>query len=579
MLLRMSTLFLRTLRADPAGAEAPSHRLLLRAGYLRRVASGGYAYLPLGMRVLERIAAAVRAEMTAIGGQEVLLPILLPTEPYQTSGRLAEFGELAFRLQDRRGAPHLLAPTHEEPITQLVKELCSSYRDYPVILYQLQTTFRDEARPRGGLLRSRESLMKDSYSFAVDADGMADAYAAHRAAYQRVIERLELPYTVVLGRSGIIGAARSEEFLVDSPAGEETFVGCRWCGYAANTEAVTTPTPPATDPATADPLMVHDTPDTPTIESLVALANQRRLAGRADWTAADTLKNVVVEVRRHPDADAELVVIGIPGDRELDLKRLAAALYPATVTLFEDWESRPDLVRGYLGPQGLAERGVRYLADPRVVPGSAWLTGANQPGRHATNVVCGRDFVPESTIEAATVRTGDPCPACAHGTLNLRRGIGIGYLGQLGRRFSDQLGLEALGPDGTAGPVWMGSYRLGVSRLLAAVAEQHHDDAGLAWPTTAAPCALHLVPTGRAQLAAAEELAQQLVDRGLSVLLDDRPGVSAGVKFTDAELLGIPHTVVVGRRLTDGLVELRERRSGHRREVPLAEVWEHLRAQ
>src|SRR5690606_18895521 len=266
-------------------------------------------------------------------------------------------------------------------------------------------------------------------------------------------------------------------FLVDSPAGEETFVGCRWCGYAANTEAVTTPTPPATDPATADPLMVHDTPDTPTIESLVALANQRRLAGRADWTAADTLKNVVVEVRRHPDADAELVVIGIPGDRELDLKRLAAALYPATVTLFEDWESRPDLVRGYLGPQGLAERGVRYLADPGVMPGSAWLTGANKPGRDATNVVCGRDFVPESTIEAATVRTGDPCPACAHGTLDLRRGIGIGYLGQLGRRFSDQLGLEALGPDGTAGPVWMGSYRLGVSRLLAAVAEQHHDDA------------------------------------------------------------------------------------------------------
>ena len=572
MLLRMSKLFLRTLRADPADAEVPSHRLLVRAGYLRRAAIGGYSYLPLGTVVLDRIAAVARAEMTAIGGQEVRLPALLPTEPYQTSGRLDEFGDLLFQLRDRRGAPHLLAPSHEELATLLVKDLYSSYRDYPVVLFQVQAAFHNETRPRGGLLRSRESLMKDSYSFDVDADGMAEAYAAHRSAYQQVVDRLDLPYTVVLGRSGIVGAARSEEFLVPSASGEETYVGCGLCGYAANTEAVTTPVPAPRDPAAAPPLEVHDTPDTPTIESLVALANQRRLAGRADWTAADTLKNVVVQVRRRPDADAELLVIGIPGNRELDLKRLAAALYPATVTLWEDWESHPELVRGYIGPQGLDARGIRYLTDPRVVPGSAWLTGANHPGQHATNVVCGRDFSPEGTIEASTVHTGDECPACEHGTLELRRGIKIGYLGQLGRRFSDRFGLEALGPDGTTNPVWMGSYRLNLSRTLAAVAEQHHDEAGLIWPAAVAPCDIHVVPTGRTQVAAAEELAQRLVERGLRVLLDDRPGVSAGVKFTDAELLGIPRTVVVGRRSAEGIGELRDRTTGQRQEVPLDQV-------
>jgi prolyl-tRNA synthetase len=578
MLLRMSTLFLRTLREDPADAEVPSHRLLVRAGYIRRGAPGGYTYLPLGKLLLDRIAGVVRDEMRAIGAQEVHFPALLPAEPYQTSGRWTEYGEDIFRLTDRRGAPHLLAPTHEEMATLLVRDLCASYRDYPVTLFQIQTKYRNEARPRAGLLRGREFLMKDSYSFDLDAAGLDESYAAHRAAYQRIFDRLGLRYAVVAAMSGAMGGSRSEEFLAEAPAGEDTFVACPTCGYAANTEAVTTPAPPSRDLATAPAMRVHDTPDTPTIETLVAHANDRELAGRSDWTAADTLKNVAVVVRGPGAPEPELLVIGVPGDREVDLKRVEAVLHPATVTVFEDWESRPELVRGYLGPQILAKAGVRYLVDPRVVPGSAWLTGANEPGRHATGVVCGRDFVPDGTIEAATVRDGDPCPACEHGALSKRRGIEIAHIFQLGRRFTDAFALDALGPDGAPIRVTMGCYGLGISRVMAAVAEQHHDDAGLHWPAPVAPCDVHLVPTGRAQLAAAVELADDLDRRGLRVLLDDRSGVSAGVKFTDAELLGMPWIVVLGRRLAEGRVELRNRTTGDREDVPLPGVVDRVTA-
>jgi prolyl-tRNA synthetase len=568
----MSRLFVRTLREDPADAEVPSHRLLVRAGYIRRAAPGGYAYLPLGKLVLDRVAALVREEMAAIGAQEVHFPALLPAEPYQTSGRWTEYGEDIFRLRDRRGAEHLLAPTHEEMATLLVRDLYSSYRDYPVMLYQIQTKYRNEARPRGGLLRGREFLMKDSYSFDLDGAGLEESYAAHRLAYQRIFERLGLRYTAVAALSGAMGGSRSEEFLAEAAAGEDTYVGCGICGYAANTEAVTTPTPPSQSIVDAPPMEVHDTPDTPTIETLVAHANAHRLAGRDDWTAGDTLKNVAVEVRGPGAPAAELLVIGVPGDREVDLKRLQAVLHPAVVGMFDDWASHPELIRGYIGPQLLAKAGVRYLVDPRVVPGSSWLTGANEPGRHATGVVCGRDFTPDGTIEAATVRAGDPCPACAHGALEIRRGIEIGHIFQLGRRFSDAFGLDAFGPDGAPTRVMMGCYGLGISRVMAAVIEQHHDEHGLVWPAAVAPCDVHLVPTGEAQLAAAVSLAERLVGSGQRVLLDDRTGISAGVKFTDAELLGIPRIVVLGRRLADGYVEVRNRADGSREDVPLTEA-------
>ncbi|WBB55815.1 proline--tRNA ligase [Verrucosispora sp. WMMD573] len=577
MMLRMSTSLIRTLREDPADAEVPSHRLLLRAGYIRRAAPGGYTWLPLGRLVLERVTEIVRAEMTAIGNQEVHFPALLPAEPYRTSGRWTEYGDDIFTLADRRGAEHLLAPTHEELAALLVKELFTSYRDLPVTLFQIQTKYRDEARPRAGLLRGREFLMKDAYSFDLDDAGLRAAYGRHRAAYQRIFDRLGLDYTVVHAMSGAMGGSASEEFLAATPVGEDTYVGCTDCHYAANTEAVTTPAPAAGDPQAQPAIEMHDTPETPTIASLVALANDRRLAGRDDWSAADTLKNVVLTVRR-PGAEApELLVVGLPGDREVDLKRLAAALAPATVDVFDAWDEHPELVRGYLGPQVFDKLGVRYLVDPRVVSGTAWLTGANEPGRHATNVVCGRDFTSEGTVEAAEVRPGDPCPACVAGRLTMRRGIEIGHIFQLGRRYTDAFAVDVLGPQGKPVRPTMGCYGIGVSRAVAAIAEQHHDDRGLVWPTSVAPCDVHLVAAGKGpQLDAALDLGARLADAGLRVLVDDRTAVSAGVKFTDAELIGIPRTVVVGRRLADGYVELRDRATGERTELPVADLLEKL---
>jgi prolyl-tRNA synthetase len=460
--------------------------------------------------------------------------------------------------------------------TLLVKDLYSSYRDYPVTLFQIQTKFRDEARPRAGVLRGREFLMKDAYSFDLSEEGLRESYARHRAAYQRIFDRLGVRYAVVGAVSGAMGGSASEEFLAEAAAGEDTFAGCAGCGYAANIEAVVTPAPPAADPAAHPPAQAHDTPDTATIASLVDFANARRLAGRDDWTAARTLKNVVVRVTRPGAAAGEPVVIGVPGDREVDLKRLGAVLEPATVELFEDFAAHPELVRGYIGPQILAKLGIRYLVDPRVVTGTAWLTGANEPGRHATDVVCGRDFVPDGTIEAADVRDGDPCPRCG-APLSLRRGIEVAHVFQLGRRYTDAFELDALGPDGRPIRVTMGCYGVGISRLVAAIAEQRCDERGLSWPPAVAPCDVHVVPAGgQAQLAAADDLATRLAARGLRVLLDDRAGVSAGVRFTDAELIGIPRAVVVGRRLADGYAELRERASGDRIDVPLSELADRL---
>ena len=568
MLLRMSTLLLKTLREEPADAEVPSHRLLLRAGFIRRAAPGGYTWLPLGKLVLDRVTAVVREEMTAVGGQEVSFPALLPREPYDISGRWTEYGDDIFTLRDRRGGDYLLAPTHEEMFTLLVQDMTSSYRDFPRLLFQVQTKYRDEARPRAGLLRAREFLMKDAYSFTLTDAELVSVYESVRAAYQRIFDRIGLTHTIVAAVSGAMGGSASEEFLATSDVGEDTFVGCTSCSYAANTEAVTT-TVPVFSGADSGPLAVHDTPGTPTIASLVDLANERAFEGRTDWTAADTLKNVVVTVH-HPGREEELLVIGVPGDREVDLKRLDAALAPATASLFDDFGSRPDLVKGYIGPQGIK---ARYLADPRVVAGTAWLTGANEPGKHATNVVAGRDFTPDGTIEAAEVRAGDPCPACGKGTLTIRRGIEIGHVFQLGRKYTDAFKVDVLGADGKPVRPTMGSYGIGVSRAVAAVAEQHHDERGLLWPDEVAPADVHVVAAGKdGQVEAALALAEVLSEAGLWVLLDDRPQLSPGVKFTDAELIGVARSVVVGRRLAEGIVEFRDRRSGTRAEVAITDI-------
>jgi prolyl-tRNA synthetase len=559
-MLRMSRLLVRTLREDPADAEVASHRLLTRAGYIRRAAPGGYIWLPLGKLVLDQVTRVVREELAALGAQEVSFPALLPREPYERSGRWDEYGEDVFRLTDRRGGGYLLAPTHEELFAILARDLCGSYRDYPLILFQVQTKYRDEQRPRGGLLRGREFLMKDSYSFDLSDEGLAASYAAHRSAYQRIFDRLGLRYAIAAATSGAMGGSVSEEFLAETPAGEDTYAACPACGHAANVEALVTP-PPVAVAVDRPALTVLDTPDTPTIDTLVARLNATRAGGRDGWRAADTLKNIALTV------DDEVVIIGVPGDRDVDLKRVEAVLYPARVALFEDFAARPELVRGYLGPQGSWK--ARYLVDPRVVPGTAWATGANEPGRHAIDVVCGRDFVPDGTIEAATVRAGDPCPRCGTG-LELRRGVEIGHVFQLGRRFADVFGLDALGPDGKPIRVTMGSYGIGLSRAVATIVEQHHDERGLVWPAEVAPAHVHVVPLR--EPAPALDLGTRLAEAGLRVLVDDRPGLSAGVRFTDAELLGMPYTVVLGRRFADGYVELRNRATGERWDVAVDEL-------
>jgi prolyl-tRNA synthetase len=568
VITRMSELFLRTLRDDPADAEVPSHKLLIRAGYVRPIGPGLFSWLPLGLRVMRKIERVVREEMAAIGGQEILFPALLPRAPYETTNRWTEYGDGVFRLKDRRGNDYLLGPTHEELFTLTVKGEYSSYKDFPLRLYQIQTKYRDEARPRAGILRGREFVMKDSYSFDVDDDGLEAAYQAHRAAYQRLFGRLDVRYVIVSAVSGAMGGSASEEFLAESEVGEDTFVRCLESGYAANVEAVTIAAPESLPFDDMPEAVVHDTPDTPTIATLVDWANSAGL-GR-EITAADTLKNVLLKTRQ-PKGDWELLAVGVPGDREVDEKRLAAALDPAEYALLDDadFKKHPFLVKGYVGPKGLLANGVRYLVDPRVVDGTAWITGADAPNRHVVGLVAGRDFTPDGTIEAAEVRDGDPSPDGA-GPLVSARGIEIGHIFQLGRKYTDAFSADVLGEDGKPVRLTMGSYGVGVSRLVAVIAEQQHDELGLRWPASVSPFDAHVVIANKDEgaWAGATGLAGELDLQGIEVLLDDRKA-SPGVKFKDAELLGVPWIVVVGRGWADGVVELRNRFTGEKREVPV----------
>ncbi|HEV7627807.1 MAG TPA: proline--tRNA ligase [Streptomyces sp.] len=556
---RLSRSMLKTLRDDPADAETISHKLLVRAGYVRRAAAGIWTWLPLGLQVLENVTRVVREEMDAIGAQEVLLPALLPKEPYEVSGRYEEYGDLLFRLQDRKGADYLLGPTHEEIFTQVVKDQCTSYKDLPVTLYQIQTKYRDEARPRSGILRGREFTMKDAYSFDLSDEGLAESYGHQREAYQRIFERLGLDYRIVSAVSGAMGGSASEEFLAPAAAGEDTYAQCPSCGFAANTEALSVavvPAPSADHPAIEE----LDTPDTPTIETL---------AGHLGVPASATLKNLLVKV------DGEIVAVGVPGDREVDLGKLAEHLAPAQVELVtaEDFTDRPDLVRGYVGPQnGMAGKAFRYIADPRIAPGTEWITGANKADKHARHVVCGRDFEVDDHLDVVVVEAGDPCPNCGSG-IELDRAIEIGHIFQLGRKYADAFELDVLGQNGKPTRVTMGSYGIGVTRAVAALAEQTADEQGLCWPREIAPADVHVVAAGKAlQIELALDVAEKLGAAGVRVLVDDRTGVSPGVKFTDAELIGVPTILIVGRGAKDGLVELKDRRTGEREELTVADA-------
>ncbi|TIC88934.1 proline--tRNA ligase [Nocardioides sp. GY 10113] len=582
----MSTLFVRTLREDPADAEVPSHKLLVRAGYIRRAAPGIYTWLPLGLKVLRKIEGIIREEMDGIGAQEVTFPALLPREPYEATGRWTEYGDGIFRLKDRKDADYLLGPTHEEMFTLLVKDLYGSYKDLPLSIYQIQNKYRDEARPRAGLLRGREFVMKDSYSFDVDDAGLEASYQAHRAAYVKIFDRLGFDYVVVKATSGAMGGSASEEFLAKADVGEDTYVRCTHCDYAANVEAVEVTPPPALAYDAVPAAHAEATPDTPTIASLVDHLNAAYPREDRPWVAGDTLKTVMV-VLVHPDGTREPLAIGLPGDREVDVKRLEGQLEPIAVEPMDDDDlaKHPALVKGYIGPEVLGEEGktgIRFLVDPRVVTGTAWVTGANAPGSHVLDLVAGRDFTPDGTIEAAQVRDGDACPRCAErgddGTLESARGIEMGHVFQLGRKYAEALDLKVLDENGKLVTVTMGSYGIGVTRAVAAIAEDTLDEIGLCWPRHVAPYDLHVVATGKdpAVFEAAEAFVAQMSAAGIEVLFDDRPKVSPGVKFKDAELIGVPTIVTFGRGVADGVIEVKDRATGDRTEVALDEAAQHL---
>jgi prolyl-tRNA synthetase len=582
MPIRLSSLFLRTLREDPSEAEVDSHKLLLRAGYIRRAAPGVYTWLPLGLLVKAKVEQVVREEMNRAGAQEVFFPALLPREPFEATNRWTEYGDNLFRLQDRKKADYLLAPTHEEMFTLLVKDLYSSYKDLPVCLYQIQNKYRDEARPRAGLLRGREFVMKDAYSFDVTDEGLRAAYQSQRDAYERIFTRLSVDYVIVKADAGAMGGSASEEFLSPSPIGEDTFVRSAG-GYAANVEAVQTVAPKATSTDGLPVAVVHPSPNTPTIATLVDLANANvaRADGRA-WTAADTLKNVVLALTS-PEGKRSLVIVGVPGDRDVDTKRAEAAFSPNEVEAAndEDFERNPELVKGYIGPvkNGQAVLGlegsskIRYLLDPRVVDGTAWITGANEKEKHVFDLVKGRDFGADGVIDIAEVRAGDQAPD-GSGPLELARGIEIGHVFQLGRKYAEALGLQVLDENGKLVTVTMGSYGIGVTRLVAVLAEANRDDKGLIWPESVSPADIYIVAAGKDDhvFEAAEKLAAEFEAAGKTVMLDDRQKVSPGVKFSDAELIGVPNVIICGKGLENGEVDFWNRRSGDRRSVPLNSV-------
>jgi prolyl-tRNA synthetase len=560
----MSTLFLRTLRDDPADAEVASHRLLVRAGYIRRIGAGIYSWLPLGVITLRNIERVIREEMDKAGFQEVHFPSLLPREPYEATNRWEEYGPSLFRLQDRKGADYLLGPTHEEMFTLMVKGEYSSYKDLPLSIYQIQAKFRDEARPRSGIIRGREFVMKDSYSFDLDDAGLDISYQKHRDAYVHTFDRLGLKYNIVRAVSGAMGGSKSEEFLAPCTTGEDTYVLCPSCGFAANVEAMVTKVD-AVDSSATPALEELDTPNTPTIDSLVQVLNERFGGG---FTGASTLKNVMLI------ADGKAISVLVPGDREVDLKRFqenCGGIHELRTFEDADFAKFPGLVKGYIGPQNAQALGITVYADPRVAPGSAWVTGANKKDRHARNVVNGRDFTPDAYVEAAEVRAGDACPECATEVV-IDRAIEIGHIFQLGRKYAEALSLTVLDQNGKSQVVTMGSYGIGVTRAVAAIAEQTYDEIGLSWPVELAPAKVHIVATGKEDLPfdTAEKIAAELEAAGVSVMLDDRRGTSPGVKFKDAELIGNPVIVVVGKSLEQGNVEVRVRKSGDKQEVALA---------
>jgi prolyl-tRNA synthetase len=559
--MRLSHLFAPTLRDDPSEAEAPSHRLLVRAGFIRQLAAGIYTSLPLGLRSMRKIEAVVRQEMDAAGAQEIRMPILLPAEPWKATGRWDLYGELLFRLTDRHDREMLLGPTQEEVVTPLVAQDLPSYRSLPINLYQVGWKYRDEFRPRFGLLRVRELLMKDAYSFDRDEDGMRRSYDVMLNAYRRIYDRLSLSYVVVEAEAGQIGGGINHEFMARADVGEDLFVECVNGDYLADVKAATPRAPEPVEQTDLEPLEVLDTPDTATIDELTAFL---------DVPAEGTLKTIVF------DAGGQTVAVLVPGDREVAEEKLEQLFFPTPIRAFEDADfAGRGFVKGYVGPQAMSDDAI-VIADHSVRAGKDWVTGANQPDRHVRGANTPRDFRVDRYEDVAQIREGDPCPVDG-GELRIGRSIVVAHIYQLGTKYSAPLKAMFVDEDGTEQPFQMGCYGIGISRTLGAAAEQYRDDSGLKLPKAIAPFEVCVIPANRDDeevVAEAERIYGELLDAGVEVVLDDREG-AAGVKFNDADLIGYPLQVVAGRRgLRAGTVDLKLRATGERSQAPLARAAE-----
>jgi prolyl-tRNA synthetase len=549
--MRASKLFARTLREAPAEAEVTSHRLLLRAAYIRKLMAGVYTWLPLGWRTLRKIEQIIREEMDASGAQEIRLPIVLPAEPWKVTGRWDTYGELMFKLKDRHERDLGLGPTHEEAVTPLVAGEFTSYRDLPVNLYQVEWKYRDEFRPRFGLLRLREFLMKDAYSFDRDERAMRESYQAMVEAYRRVFDRCGLEYRVAEADPGEIGGDVNHEFVAVAPIGEDEFVYCENCDYAANVEAASAKLPEPAPEQGLEPLTDVTTPGRSSNQAV------SELLGRS---ASEMLKCILY------DAGGRTVAVLVPGDREVGDEKVARAMWPTPVRLFEDDDfSARGLVKGFVGPEGLPED-LTIIADHSVRAGLNWITGANVVDHHVTGANVDRDFRVDRWEDVSRVRQGDPCPRCG-GRLQLSRGIVVGHTYQLGTRYSKPLKATFVDEDGTEQPYQMGCYGIGLTRIVASAVEQASDEHGMKWPKALAPYDAVVIPTNMDQpevVEAADHIYRELGVAGLEAVLDDRE-VTAGVKFADADLIGYPVQVVIGKRgIQAGTVDLKLRATGER---------------
>ncbi len=563
--MRMTRLALKTQREAPADAEAVSHQLLVRAGYIRRLASGVYSFLPLGLRVLAKLNQIVREEFDAAGAQELLLPALHPVEIWEQTGRLQTMSDVLMTV-DAKGGTFVLGPTHEEAVIATISPDLESYRDLPVTVYQIQTKFRDEARPRYGLMRTREFIMADAYSFDASASGMKASYKSMYQAYLNIFDRCGLPYVPVEADSGAIGGDVNHEFMVPSPIGEDHFAQCPTCGYAANIEAakrgeaIRKPSDAPTEET-----KMHSTPGSTTINEVVGALGSQGI----EVDSSALLKSLAFK-----DANDDVVLILVPGNREV---KVPAGLVPLTD---DDFESNSFLFKGYIGPMGMSEQGVRVLADYSILERSAWFAGANLEGHHVSNVVLGRDFEVDEFGSFVVVAQGDPCPKCGD-ALSLVRSIEAGHTFELGLSYSNKIPTATFkSEDGSDQKYWMGCYGIGMSRLPAVLAEHFHDSDGLRWPRSVAPFQVELltITPSRAPEAVAftDDLYRQLWERGVEVLYDDRE-LTAGVKFADADLIGVPTIAIIGQRgIANGVIEVKNRLSGERIEVSVPDIVDYL---